>query len=348
MRVRWLTSLALVLAVAGAGAWFWLVRFGTWLDQPLTLPPGEVRIIVRPGERLSEVGREAARRGWLTRSAYLTLWGRWTGQATRIKAGEFRIPPGATPRRLLRILVIGRPVQHTITFLEGWTFAQVVTAVQSHPAIRITLPTEKPPADLGFLGEPGVAPEGYLMPDTYHFERGSTDVDLLARAHRAMRRFLAEEWPKRAAHLPVSTPYQALILASIVEKETGRDEERARIAGVFTRRLQRGMRLETDPTVIYGIGPEFDGNLTRRHLGEPTPYNTYLIEGLPPTPIALPGRASVLAALHPAPGEAMFFVSKGDGGHYFSKSYEEHRRAVGRYQRHPHARGRISRPSGRH
>lgn len=322
--------LTLITSVAVAT---WLVRVGDALDRPLTLPSEGATYVVHPGDNLRGVAEVLATKGWLTDPHHLALWGRWTGEAQRIKAGEFRIAPGTSPRALLALLVRGETVQHAVTLVEGWTFKQVISALHQHPHISRTINLSQLPETLAALGLRDVAPEGYLLPDTYHFTRGTSDRAIVKRAHAAMRSYLTEQWDGRANGLPLKAPYEALVLASIIEKETGLATERARISGVFIRRLERGMRLETDPTVIYGLGDSFSGNLKRKHLRQATPYNTYLIKGLPPTPIAMPGREAVHAALHPAAGADFFFVGRGDGSHFFSPSLAEHSRAVDKYQR---------------
>jgi UPF0755 protein len=223
-------------------------------------------------------------------------------------------------------------VQYPLTLVEGWTFRQVMEALQADERLEHLIEDPSAEAVMARLGRRGVHPEGRFFPDTYHFTRGSSDLDILKRAHAAMERVLAEEWEARADGLPIESPDEALILASIIEKETGLASERAEIAGVFVRRLRLGMRLQTDPTVIYGLGDDFDGNLRRADLRNDHPYNTYVHAGLPPTPIALPGREAIRAALNPADGETLYFVARGDGSHAFSVTLEEHNRAVRKYQ----------------
>ena len=216
--------------------------------------------------------------------------------------------------------------------MEGWNFKQVLAAVSGHEALKHTLKGLTDGEIMARLGHPGEHPEGRFYPDTYKFPRGTTDAAFLERAYQSMSRLLAEEWGKRDPDLPLKTPYEALILASIVEKETGVADERSEIAGVFVRRLRKGMKLQTDPTVIYGMGDNFKGNIRRRDLKQDTPYNTYVHTGLPPTPISMPGSAAIRAVLHPAPGKSLYFVARGDGSHYFSKSLAEHNRAVRKFQ----------------
>ncbi|ROR32629.1 endolytic transglycosylase MltG [Inmirania thermothiophila] len=322
----------LVLAASLGGGWL-LWDYRVALDRPLAVPPAGLTLEVAPGESLRSLARRLAADGVLHRPLYLVAHARLEGVATRIQAGEYQIPAGETPRTLLARLVAGRVVQHRLTLVEGWTFAQVRAALEAEPALRQTLRGLPDAEVMARLGRPGEHPEGRFFPDTYQFPRGGTDLDLLRRAYEAMARHLAREWAGRAPGLPLETPYQALILASIVEKETGVAAERPLIAGVFIRRLQRGMRLQSDPTVIYGLGAAFDGNLRRADLRRDTPYNTYTRAGLPPTPIAMPGLDAIRAVLHPAPGDALYFVARGDGTHVFSATLAEHRRAVARYQR---------------
>ena len=234
--------------------------------------------------------------------------------------------------QLLDDLVAGKVIQYALTIPEGLTFRQIMQLLRQQPELRHTLADDSPAAVMQAIGEPGQSPEGRFYPDTYHFPRGTTDVQFLRRAYRTMAGVLQQEWQARDTGLPYKTPYDALIMASIIEKETAVPAERERIAGVFVRRLEKGMRLQTDPTVIYALGQSYDGNIHRRDLSLDSPYNTYRHAGLPPTPIAAPGRDSIDAALHPAPGEELYFVARGDGSHEFSRTLEEHNRAVARYQ----------------
>ncbi|NNJ83768.1 MAG: endolytic transglycosylase MltG, partial [Gammaproteobacteria bacterium] len=258
---------------------------------------------------------------------------RWQGLASKIKAGEYELEPGLTPRRLLGKLVRGKVVQRTLTVVEGWNFTELMAAVRANGHLLHTLEEDSANAvimeRIGFSGQ---HPEGRFYPDTYHFPHDTTDIAFLKRAYATMARKLSAQWAQKAEGLPYDTPDEALIMASIVEKETGKPEERTQVAGVFVRRLKRGMRLQSDPTVIYGMGAAFTGNIRRADLTRPTPYNTYTIRALPPTPIAMPGEAAIHAALHPADGKALYFVAKGNGGHQFSATLIEHNRAVARYQ----------------
>ena len=328
------TAVVLLAALGGS-----LLQFHRILDQPLAFGSETRHHLIAPGTSFSGIVAGLKEAGLVSHRHVLELHGRWSGLAGGIRAGEYAIDPAMTPRELLELLHSGKVVQHSLTLVEGWTFDEVRDALRSRPELEHTLAAELGPGDvMAALGYAGEHPEGRFLADTYHFPRGTSDAAFLRRAYRAMQDFLDRAWKDRAANLPYDSPYDALIVASIVEKETGRAEERAEIAGVLVRRLKRGMRLEVDPTVIYGLGDAFDGNLRKRDLRRDTPYNTYLHRGLPPTPIAMPGAAAIRAALHPRAGEALFFVAKGDGSHYFSATYREHQKAVARYQRSRRAR----------
>ena len=323
-----LVVLAAVLAVGGYG----LYRYQRFANTPLAVPEDGYHLLIKPGTSLGLVAQQLERDQVLDEPFLLRLMARLDGSASRVKAGEYQLLPGTTPRRLLRMLVSGEVVLHSFTIIEGWTFKQMMQALRNHPAIEHTLDGAGQLSVMELLGEPGAHPEGWFYPDTYRFPRGTTDVDFLRRAYRVMQQQLADAWEQRVDGLPLKSPYEALILASLIERETAVPEERTRIAGVFVRRLQKGMRLQTDPTVIYGMGDAFDGNIRRRDLRTDTPYNTYTRHGLPPTPIAMPSGASIKAALNPADGDELYFVSRGDGSHQFSATLEEHNAAVRRYQ----------------
>lgn len=329
---QWLLWLLVVLALGGVLAgWGWQ-RYRHALDQPLHLPAPRLFQVAK-GETLRSVARRLEEVGILEDAFWLRLWAWEQRVAQAIRAGEYRLEPGMTPRSLLALLLSGRAHQHRITLVEGWTVRQVLEALEAEAALEHTLKGAVPGELLDLLGLPAGNPEGRFFPDTYFFTRGTSDREILCRAFRRMEKVLAEEWPGRAPGLPLETPYQALILASVVEKESGRRDEQPRIAGVFIRRLQRGMLLQSDPTVIYGMGAAYRGNIRRRDLRTDTPYNTYVRAGLPPTPIALPGRSAIRAVLHPAAGNALYFVARGDGRHVFSPTLKEHNRAVARYQK---------------
>jgi UPF0755 protein len=297
----------------------------------MTLPAEGATFEVIGGTPLARLAADLAEQNLLEHPRFLTAYARVTGDATRIQAGEYRIPAGTTPLEMLDMLVKGNVVLYQLTVVEGWRFADLLTVVRAHPAV-LTLDMDG--ADImAELGSPGVPPEGQFLPDTYVFPKGTTDLQVLRLAHEALVKRLAAAWGGRSPDTVLSTPYEALILASIIEKETALPSERRVISGVFQARLQRGMRLQTDPTVIYGLGDAFDGNLRRRDLARDTPYNTYTRRGLPPTPIALPGVASLEAAVNPERTGALYFVATGepDGSHRFSATVEEHNDAVRRY-----------------
>ena len=288
---------------------------------------------IRPGDSLSVVVRELAARGWFEHSGYLRFEAWRRRLAGRIHAGEYLVEPGMSAAALLELIIAGKVVQHALTLPEGWTFSRILAALRDNPLISNTLTSSDPGRIMAAIGYPGYAAEGRFFPDTYYFTAGETDLSLLRRAMRRMQMVLQEEWQQRAADLPYRSSYQALILASLVEKEAALAEERAKIAGVFVRRLQKNMKLQTDPTVIYALGDEFDGNLRRADLTRDSPYNTYRYKGLPPTPIAAAGRASIRAAMQPEPGAALYFVATGEGGrHHFSRTLAEHNKAVAEYQ----------------
>jgi UPF0755 protein len=299
-------------------------QYSRFLDTPLRTGSGNNVLLVERGASLHSVVAELERRGATRLDWRWRLLGRL--QPMTIKAGEYALAPDMRPPQLLRLLGSGKVVQHHFTIVEGWTVRQLLVALSTNDVL---LHSVHGIGDLqGIPGLPDGNPEGWFLPETYVFVRGDSDVKLLLRAHRAMQRALANAWQGRAADLPYTGPYQLLTMASIIEKETSRGSERADIAGVFVRRLQQHWRLETDPTVIYGMGDAYSGNIRRQDLEKDTPYNTYTRRGLPPTPIALPGTASLQAAAHPADGDAMFFVADGHGGHTFSRSLEEHNAAV--------------------
>lgn len=308
------------------------LRHQLW--QPLPLQE-IVAVEVVKGASFNRVLRDWQNQGYLSSSRqrwYLSFYARLTGQDEAMKAGEYRLGPGMRAIDLSALLVSGKVVLHELTLVEGWRFDQALQAIKENTVLTRTLPEFTAGAVMAALGRPELHPEGRFYPDTYHFPRGTTDVAFLQRAFARMEELLAAEWRARAEKLPYKNADEALIMASIIERETGVASERDVIAGVFVRRLRLGMRLQTDPTVIYGMGAAFDGNIRRRDLTRDTPYNTYTRSGLPPTPICLPGRASIHAALHPAPGDALYFVSKNDGSHYFSATLAEHNAAVREYQ----------------
>lgn len=325
-----------LLCVAGVSTFG---AFYVWLTRPLAFPANAEAIEFRvpQGANLRGVVRSLAAEGITVEfrplAVALTLK-RWYGGAAHLRAGVYRLPAGTTPWRLLAILGVGKVLQTDTRLIEGWTFRQWRKRLSKEPLLTHDLEGMDDAALMKSLGfPPDISPEGQFFPDTYRLDRYASDRELLALSAGKMRETLTREWESRAEGLPYRTPYEALILASIVEKETGLDADRPRIAGVFVNRLRRGMRLQSDPTVIYGLGETFDGNLRRRDLTTDTPYNTYTRAGLPPTPIAMPGLASIRAALHPAPGRDLYFVARGDGSSEFSETLKAHNRAVNRYQR---------------
>lgn len=317
------------VALLAGGVW---VEYQRFLAAPLFLTEDPLIVEVPRGTSLRRLSEDLTASGVLDHPYFFITMVYLTGNASRLKAGEYAVPDGITPPRLLDLLISGKVVQHTFTLVEGWAFRQALAAVRGDARLVQSLGESSAEAVMSRLGRRGQHPEGRFFPDTYHFTKGATDLEILRRAGETMDRVLAEEWVKRQEGLPLESPEEALILASIVEKETGLASERAAIAGVFVRRLTLGMKLQTDPTVIYGLGDAFDGNLTRTDLTAETPYNTYIRTGLPPTPIALPGRAAIHAALHPAAGDSLYFVAKGDGSHCFSATLADHSQAVRRYQ----------------
>lgn len=303
-----------------------------FLSTPLTAEKWPVRITVKSGSNFSHLVNNLQERQLIEHRRYLSWYARSEKLAHKIKAGNYEFSKGVTPVQLLEKIVNGEVIQYSFTIVEGWTFRQMLSALHRHKNINIKLADRSDEDITQTLLLPNKHPEGQFLPDTYLFPEGTTDTQFLLRASRAIYRYLEAEWVKRDENLPLKTPYEALILASIVEKETGVASERPAIAGVFIRRLRKGMRLQTDPTVIYGMGDQFDGNIRRRDLKKDTPYNTYTRYGLPPTPIALPGKAAINAVLHPADGNSLYFVAKGDGSHQFSATLKEHNRAVRKYQ----------------
>lgn len=301
-----------------------------FMQRPALTMGRTVTYDIAAGTSFNRIAEQLARRGLLSRYAYWIVLARLQGKAQAVKAGEYHLRGPLTPQQLLDQLVSGKTRQYSLTLVEGWTFRQVMDALARHPQIEITLDARKDV--MKALGRPGMHPEGWFFPDTYHFPRGTTDLEFLRRSHDNMRRQLDELWRGRDAGLPLKTSYEALVLASIVEKETAVPAERPMIAAVFISRLNKGMRLQTDPTVVYGLGDAYDGDIRYRDLRENTPYNTYVHKGLTPTPIAMPSAAAVAAVLHPATTDALFFVAKPDGSHYFSATYDEHREAVIKYQ----------------
>ncbi|MBV6476081.1 MAG: endolytic transglycosylase MltG [Rhodocyclaceae bacterium] len=326
--MRWLLrlfGLAFAIALLFVG---WMAYFAL---SPLRLNTAVLDFAIQSGSPLRAASRQIAQAGVPIADWQFTLLGRILGKAAGIKAGSYEISQGITPLQLLEKITKGDVTQTEILLLEGWTFRQMRATLDAHPDIRHDTAGLTDLQVMEKLGLEG-SPEGRFFPDTYLFARNSSDIDILRRAYRQMDQVFSAGWAAREKGLPYSSPYEALILASIVEKETGKTGDRAQIASVFLNRLKRGMLLQTDPTVIYGLGEKFDGNLRKRDLLADGPYNTYTRPGLPPTPIAMPGTASIQAVMHPAKTEMLYFVARGDGSSQFSRTLEEHNRAVAKYQ----------------
>jgi len=319
-----LFSAALLL---GYGAW----KYDAALKQPLNLTQEQL-LDVPAGATPTGTFNRLEADGVLDGAFWLRLYWRFNLDGQPLHSGEYRMTPGMTAQGLISLWQRGEVVQYSLTLVEGWNFRQVRSALAKHEKIVQTLSGLSDSEVMEKLGHPGVFPEGRFFPDTYRFVRGITDVEFLKKAYNRLDDVLAQEWSKRAADAPYTDPYQALIMASLVEKETGVPEERGQIAGVFVRRMKIGMLLQTDPTVIYGLGERYNGKLTRAHLKEANPYNTYMIAGLPPTPIAMVGREAIHAALNPVPGSSLYFVARGDGSHIFSDDLDAHNAAVREFQ----------------
>jgi UPF0755 protein len=327
---NWALVLSLLIAVTAGWA---IVSFNRFSATPLRVGGAGTTLEVARGSSLSGIVGQLRERGLSTASPlYWRVLAEQMRVAGRLHAGEYAIAVGSTPRQLLTRMAQGKVLQHDITVVDGWTFAQMRAALAAADKLRHDGAGLDDATLMQKIGAPGEAPEGRFLPETYAYVMGDSDLDVLKRAHAAMAKTLGALWAQRDSNLPLATPYDALILASIVEKETGRAEERPQIAGVFIRRLQNHMLLQTDPSVIYGMGASYAGNIHKSDLTTDTPYNTYTRAGLPPTPIALPGKAAIEAALHPAPGDALYFVARGDGTHVFARSLEEQNRNVACYQ----------------
>jgi UPF0755 protein len=333
MRARRLTiSLLLLLvllpALAASAVWW-------WLNRPLPLAAPTVELSIEPGSSPRAVAQAWVQAGVQTDATLLYHWFRSSGDARRIRAGSYELEPGITPRGLLAKMVQGDEAFERVRLIEGWTFRQFRAELDKAPHLKHASAGLSAEQVMQAIGRPGIPAEGRFFPDTYVYSRGVSDLTVLRRAAETLQRRLDAAWAERAPNLPLRTPDEALVLASIVEKETGRPEDRARIAGVFNNRLRIGMALQTDPTMIYGLGDSFDGNLRKRDLQADTPYNTYTRPGLPPTPIAMPGLAALRAAVQPDPTRALYFVARGDGTSAFSDDLPAHNRAVNQFQRNP-------------
>jgi UPF0755 protein len=328
--MKWLVRIILLAVLVGgaaAGAVAW------WLQQPLALASDSVELSIEQGELPRDIAQGWVRAGVQAPPWALYQWFRWSGQAKRIRAGSYEIGAGTTPVTLLEKMVRGDETLATVRLIEGWTFRQFRAELAKADSLKPTTTAMNDAQIMEAIGSPGQLPEGRFYPDTYAYSKGSADLAVLKRAHRAMRQRIEEAWAARTPDLPLRSADEALVLASIVEKETGAAAERGRIASVFVNRLRIGMPLQTDPTVIYGLGEAFDGNLRKRDLQTDTPFNTYTRPGLPPTPIAMPGAASLRAAVRPEATKALYFVARGNGTSEFSETLAEHNRAVNKYQR---------------
>ena len=317
-----------VLAAAGAGA-----AVVWWLEQPLELAADSVEVSIEPKTTPRDVAYAWVQAGVKANPILLYEWFRWSGQARKIRAGSYEVERGVTPRTLLNKMVRGDEVMATARLIEGWTFKQFRAELARAPDLKQATAAMSEAELMAAIGAPGIAAEGRFYPDTYAFSKGASDLAVLKRAYRAMKQQIDLAWAERPPNTPLRSADEALTLASIVEKETGAAKDRGLVAGVFNNRLRIGMPLQTDPTVIYGLGERFDGNLRKKDLLADTPYNTYTRSGLPPTPISMPGRASLLAAVKPDATKALYFVARGDGSSQFSESLTDHNRAVNQYQR---------------
>lgn len=325
----WRRALVLLVMAALAGAGY----VGWWLQTPMALATPSVELSIEPGSAPRDVAQAWVAAGVQEDARLLYQWFRWSGQARQIRAGSYEVHQGATPRDLLSKMVRGDEVLEQLRLIDGWNIRQVRAALAKAPALKPATAGLSDADLMTALGAPGVAAEGRFFPDTYAYSRGVSDLTVLKRAFKAMQKRLDTAWEQRRAGLPLKNADEALTLASIVEKETGSSADRAQVAAVFINRLKLGMPLQTDPTVIYGLGERFDGNLRKRDLLADTAFNTYTRGGLPPTPIAMPGAASLQATLHPAPSKALYFVARGDGSSEFSEDLATHNRAVNKFQR---------------
>lgn len=323
------TLLFFIIAVASIAFFLWQDK-QAYLETSINLTD-ETVFKIKSGSNLKAVLNELAEKNIISKPEYILFEAKKDNQAASIKAGEYNLLPGTTPRQLIQQFVDGKVIQHSITLIDGWNYRQVFEAVKSHEQLEQTLDGLSVEEIMTKVGLEGVHPEGQFYPDTYNFPSGTSDIDFLIRANQSLKKVLDEEWNNKAENLPYQSAYEALIMASIIEKETATPEERPEIAGVFVRRLYKDMKLQTDPTVIYAIGESFDGDIRKKDLSIDSPYNTYVYKGLPPTPISIAGRAAINAALHPNDGKTLFFVSMGNGKHYFSETLKEHNQAVRKY-----------------
>jgi UPF0755 protein len=330
MLKRLFKTLTYILIVGLLTVASFMVTFNNWLNQPLVLTE-ETVVRINAGDTLTKLSYQLEKDNLLSHPRWLIVYAKITRQ-TGLKIGEYKLPKQVTPKTLLDTLRDGDVINYSVTLVEGKTFKEFMRVLATQEQLERTLTNKSFDEIIKQLQIDIEHPEGWFYPDTYQYVAGSSDVDILLRAHNKMQRVLDEQWLNRAKDLPYKNAYEALIMASIIEKETGVAYERPEISGVFVRRLRKGMRLQTDPTIIYGLGDAYTGNIRRRHLTQKTPYNTYVINGLPPTPIAMPASAAINAALNPAAGKTLFFVAKGDGSHQFSETLRQHNKAVQNYQ----------------
>ena len=325
------------MAIIFAAGYYLQIERIRFMNSPMQLPDGDETYFLKQGMGANRVAADLEQRGWITDSRWLRLHFKFFPADTVIQAGEYRVEKGMTPSALLSLFKSGDVIRYYVTLVEGLKFKESLVSLHEHPDLVHELTPELNSDEQLWsaldLSPEHTHPEGQFFPDTYQFVKGDSDIDILRRAYARMQQVLAEEWAQRDEDLPYKTPYEALIMASIVEKETGQAHERDEIAGVFVRRLNKRMKLQTDPTIIYGLGDAYTGNIRKKHLRDSSNiYNTYQIKALPPTPIALAGRAAIHAALNPKPGDSLFFVAKGDGSHQFSATLAEHEKAVRLYQ----------------
>ena len=325
--LKTLLASSLILGLALAAAAFW------WLHQPMDTRQATLDLSIEPGTSPKAIAQAVADAGAQTSPTLLFAWFRLSGQSRQMRAGSYEIAPGTSPKMLLSMLVRGEESLRSVTLVEGWNWRQVRQALAKAENLKPDSRALTDESLMAQLGRAGVAPEGRFYPDTYAYAKGASDLAVLQRAMKAMDKHLQSAWEARQRGVALKSAEEVLTLASIIEKETGKGSDRPMISGVFNNRLRIGMRLQTDPTVIYGLGEAFDGNLRRVHLTTDNPWNTYTRGGLPPTPIAMPGKAALMAAVQPAQTSALYFVAKGDGSSHFSTTLDEHNRAVNRYQR---------------
>ncbi|HIF51066.1 MAG TPA: endolytic transglycosylase MltG [Thiotrichaceae bacterium] len=324
-----LATIALLFILVTAGLLY--LDYQKFLQTPLNIEQDMV-FAIESGMNFSDLNKKLKAKNIIEKDRYLKILARCTDRANKIKTGEYNLSPGLLPDQLLNTFVSGKVVQYTMTLVEGWQTHEVLDAIKLNNILETNLKSYNPDTLMAELAYPEIVAEGLFFPDTYNFPKGTSDIDFLKRAYLRLQKVLDEEWQQREANLPYQNSYEALILASIIEKETGLASERATIAGVFVRRLNKKMKLQTDPTVIYAMGRQFNGNIRKKDLDINSPYNTYRYKGLPPSPISLVGREAIYAALHPEAGNSYYFVAKGDGSHYFSDTLAEHNRAVVKYQ----------------